>query len=167
MAPCSRLFSHPRKIPSPHRDSCRREATLTRIRRYVYNEIRAMPAARPLPTSAVGLISEVIVTLGKRTTAAALHRLNDRQQGVRQSRVLPLHRGRFMVVAAPIAPRSSIGLTTRARIGTGGTIPTMDMATRGRSRLDSGAAGIRTMAIRITGIRTATPTTTAHRFACR
>jgi hypothetical protein len=37
-----------------------------------YNEIRLTVAARPLPASSVGLIPEVIVTLGKRTTAPAV-----------------------------------------------------------------------------------------------
>ena len=37
-----------------------------------YNEIRLAVAARPLPASSVGLIPEVIVTLGKRTTAPAV-----------------------------------------------------------------------------------------------
>ena len=70
---CSRSFSRLRRIPSPHRDSCRRMATRRTVSHCSYNEIRLTAAARPLPASSVGLIPEVTVTLGKRTTAAAVH----------------------------------------------------------------------------------------------
>ena len=117
-----------------------------------YNEIRLTVAARPLPASSVGLIPEVIVTLGKRTTAAlssplpssycpGLPRHNDRQHHVRRCHVPFLH-GLFMA-AACIAGRRSIDLITPARIGMAGTTPTTVTATRSPSRLDSGVVGIR------------------------
>ena len=94
------------------------------------------------------------MTLGKRTTAAAFI-----------AAAILLLPGRFMAAARIAGPRS-IDLITPARIGMAGTTPTTDTATRSPSRLDSGAVGIRTTGTRITAIRTATPTTTAHRYVC-